>query len=415
MLPLIIPGRFGEYYQMLARGQSAISCGELVNNTDAAFLFSLITQEISIPGFQWRGVLTRLGISIPPNFAHVYDIHREIIALIQRGELRLVKIARLENLPVFTTGDGWGFCFIRGPQPHPSTSYSPMDISSFDQAQVFFNALNVSEKELRLSAHRNPALSALLDREENIVRRFIEGLANKDVLAYKVPVEAAAPPVKLVEYLPATTVDRPAPLAPESSNSSASSNAKKSEIVDSAPIEVAVQTDNSRSEFAYERPTAEEIALAKSEGSSSLHIQAREAVARDFLKNNGFTQDQIEDALGASDGSKNGGVDLSKPVEVVNFPPPEKMVQYVKSHGYPGNWFDPLSTQMPEMLGISGETRTLKSFTVVPGSGLKSIAKPVVDNWTNPGNPIATSGGGIQLLVNDETKTMISSINPKGV
>jgi hypothetical protein len=80
------------------------------------------------------------------------------------------------------------------------------------------------------------------------------------------------------------------------------------------------------------------------------------------------------------------------------------MVQYVKSHGYPGNWFDPLSTQTPEMLGISGETRTLKSFTVVPGSGLKSIAKPVVDNWTNPENPIATSGGGIQLLVNDEQK-----------
>src|SRR5690606_37177109 len=188
MLPLIIPGRFGEYYQLLARRQLAMSCGEQVTNTDAAYLFSLITQEISISAFQWRSVLMRLRISVPPNFAHAYDIHREIIALIQRGELRLVKILRLENLPVFATGDGWGYCFIRGPQPHPSTSYSPISISSFDEAQVFFNALNVSEKELRLLAHHNPAIALLLEQEGDFLLRFIEGLANRSILAYKVTV-----------------------------------------------------------------------------------------------------------------------------------------------------------------------------------------------------------------------------------
>jgi hypothetical protein len=73
-------------------------------------------------------------------------------------------------------------------------------------------------------------------------------------------------------------------LAPESSNSSASSNAKKSEKVDAAPFEMAVLSANSHSELVYEKPTAEDIVLAKSEGSSSLHIQAKETVARDFLK-----------------------------------------------------------------------------------------------------------------------------------
>ncbi|MBU2968391.1 hypothetical protein KO527_03350 [Pseudoalteromonas sp. C2R02] len=91
------------------------------------------------------------------------------------------------------------------------------------------------------------------------------------------------------------------------------------------------------------------------------------------------------------------------------------MTQYVAPHGYPGNWFDPLSNQSPDMLGISVEGRTLKSFKVVEGTGLKSIAKPVIDTWTTPEKPILTNGSGTQVLVNDATKNMISKINFKGL
>ena len=91
------------------------------------------------------------------------------------------------------------------------------------------------------------------------------------------------------------------------------------------------------------------------------------------------------------------------------------MTQYVNSHGYPGNWFDPLSNQTADMLGISMEGRTLKSFKVVEGTGLKSTAMPVIDNWTTKGKSVLTKGGGTQLFVNDSIKLEISKINIKGI
>jgi RHS repeat-associated protein len=39
--------------------------------------------------------------------------------------------------------------------------------------------------------------------------------------------------------------------------------------------------------------------------------------------------------------------DLSKPVYVQNNPPPGRMTQFVKSHGYAGNFFDPIGGQTP--------------------------------------------------------------------
>ncbi|WP_188407615.1 polymorphic toxin type 46 domain-containing protein [Agarivorans gilvus] len=155
--------------------------------------------------------------------------------------------------------------------------------------------------------------------------------------------------------------------------------------------------------------------LALSYGDSPKQIAAREKVAREYLENNGFTKEQIHDALGAPDGSKDGGIDFTQPVEVISFPPPESMTQHVKSHGYPGNWFDPNSNQVPDSLGISGEGRTVKKFKVVESTGLKSVAKPVIDNWTTPGVDVHCRGGGTQLLVNDDTKSRIININPKGI
>lgn len=38
------------------------------------------------------------------------------------------------------------------------------------------------------------------------------------------------------------------------------------------------------------------------------------------MSKNGFSEDQIFDALGSPDGTKEGGFDLTKPVEVINFP-----------------------------------------------------------------------------------------------
>lgn len=161
-------------------------------------------------------------------------------------------------------------------------------------------------------------------------------------------------------------------------------------------------------------PTPEEITLAKNEGSSSAHTHARSKVSRHFLESNGFTDSQIANAIGDEGAGIEGGIDLTRPVEVMSFPPPEKMTQYVKSHGFPGNWFDPLGNQTPDELGLSGEGRALASFKMPSGQGLLSCSKPIIDNWTNPNSSVSTAGGGKQLLVNDETKKLIISLNNIG-
>lgn len=159
MSPLFIPNHFGEHYQVFAVGTKIFPSGEVVSTTDAARLFSIITRELTIPVDQWRGVLMRLGISIPPNFFHAADIYHEVVKLCQRGQLRLVKIPRLEQLPTIATGDGWGYCFIRGPQRHPSLSYSPVSIISVKEADVILNKIKSTDKEFYQSIQNGPLWS----------------------------------------------------------------------------------------------------------------------------------------------------------------------------------------------------------------------------------------------------------------
>ena len=150
--------------------------------------------------------------------------------------------------------------------------------------------------------------------------------------------------------------------------------------------------------------------MAKSEGRTPAHIAAREKVSRDYLESNGFTDSQIEDALGDVKTGSKGGVDLAKPVKVKSFPPPNTMYQHVRSNGRPGNWFDPIGKQSPDVLGISGEGRNVAEFKVPRGTGLQSRARPVVDTWTNPQNPVSTQGGGVQLFVNNTVRNNVVGI-----
>ncbi len=109
-----------------------------------------------------------------------------------------------------------------------------------------------------------------------------------------------------------------------------------------------------------------------------------------------------------------GGVELSKPVEVIQFPLPETVAQYTRSHGFPGNWFDSLGNQAPDTLGLNGISREKKVFMMPQGSGLKNYAKPVVDNWTVPEFPVATNGGGVKVFVTDEVKSAVGFLGKRG-
>lgn len=151
-------------------------------------------------------------------------------------------------------------------------------------------------------------------------------------------------------------------------------------------------------------PTAEDIELAKSAGDSPEQIAARKKVAKAYYES--------EPTLGEKRYKQDvKGIDLSKPVEVVEFPPPNTMKQYVReTHQTPGNFFDPVGGQSADSLGISNEGRVLKTFKTPKGKGLKSTAAPIRDDWTNADNPVMCKGGGTQIIVGSDTKKKFNPV-----
>lgn len=147
-------------------------------------------------------------------------------------------------------------------------------------------------------------------------------------------------------------------------------------------------------------PTAREIELAKSPGQTPEHRAARETVAKDFYINRtSLGPKRFADEI--------NGVDLNQPVEVVSFPPPPAVQQYVRKGARgPGNFFDPIGGQSADSLGLNGNPsiRESKTFAVTKGQGLQSIAAPIDDSWTDPSSPMTTGGGGKQLVVDNATR-----------
>jgi hypothetical protein len=154
--------------------------------------------------------------------------------------------------------------------------------------------------------------------------------------------------------------------------------------------------------------TDAERALAASPGNSPDQIAAREKVVQDFYNGKpGLGPDRASQDL--------KGIDLNKPVQVVDIPPPPQMSQYVrKTSGKPGNFFDPLGNQTGDQLGLNDDPsiRVQKTFATPKGQALRSTAAPIVDNWTDPKNPINTKGGGTQMVVDSATRDLFKPAKP---
>src|SRR4029077_17793127 len=152
--------------------------------------------------------------------------------------------------------------------------------------------------------------------------------------------------------------------------------------------------------------TAADRALASSPGNSPPQKAAREKVVREFYKD----KPGLGDARASQDLK---GIDLDKPVEVVNIPPPPQMSQYVrKTSGKPGNFFDPLGNQTGDQLGLNDDpvVRVQKAFVTPKGQALRSTASPIVDDWTDPKNPVVTKGGGTQMVVDSATLDLFKPV-----
>lgn len=178
-------------------------------------------------------------------------------------------------------------------------------------------------------------------------------------------------------------------------------------VAPSAPAPSASPPTAPSTALSTEIPTVTdaERTLAASPGNSPDQRTARVRVVRDFYNN----KPGLGDSRAAQDLK---GVDLDKPVEVVNVPPPPTMSQYVrKTTGKPGNFFDPLGNQSGDQLGLNDDPkiRVQKTFVTPKGKALRSTAAPITDDWTDPKNPVKTKGGGAQMVVDSATRDLFKA------
>ena len=151
-------------------------------------------------------------------------------------------------------------------------------------------------------------------------------------------------------------------------------------------------------------PTAEQVAVARAAGTSADQLNARVVVASYFYASTDLTSARYAD--------DSRGIDFSKPLEVIDIPAGATWFQYVRS-GYDtirfGNFFSPVVTATPDCLGISGAGRAEYKAVLPSGQGLKSVAAPIVDNWTTPGISVQTAGGCVQVVVPNSVKAGVTS------
>ncbi|PWC37598.1 polymorphic toxin type 46 domain-containing protein [Azospirillum sp. TSO35-2] len=151
-------------------------------------------------------------------------------------------------------------------------------------------------------------------------------------------------------------------------------------------------------------PTPDQVTAAKAAGTSADQLNARVVVASYFYASTDLTSARYGDD--AKD------IDFSKPVEVMEVPAGTTWFQYVRT-GYDsvrfGNFFSPVVTATPDCLGISGAGRAEYKAVLPAGQGLKSVAAPIVDNWTTPGTSVQTQGGCAQVVVPNSVKAGVTS------
>lgn len=385
MINLTIHARNGHLYELTSRyNQPQSSAAQRYTNT--SYLTERTIAYLSLEPETWLQILARINCRPASLYSyHEAGVHKEVANAIMRGDLILYKLPLLNANNSLRGSKDIGLCIIKGPKLHCATNLSPVPIASKQTAQMLLADLGIGTHALLSYLNSHNLYNSY--NQSNPLDEVFNRLANKELLAYQIQLPPMSVPEKKFELVAATGPGYdPVSLGPERSSKTTDSN----------------------------KPTTQEIQLAKSEGSTPAHIAAREKVARIYLKENEFSETQIADALGSADGSRSGGVDLTKPLSVISFPPPEKMTQYVMPHAFPGNWFDPKGNQTPDALGISAKGRTKADFLMPKGTGLSSHSKPIIDTWTTPGNSVSTNGGGIQLFINDRLRKDIITLNKIG-
>lgn len=132
----------------------------------------------------------------------------------------------------------------------------------------------------------------------------------------------------------------------------------------------------------------------------------RSTAARFFIEEMGLSDNEIRKLL--------AGIDLTEPVEIVDVPPPDTMVQFVRIGPNPklGDFFAAGQSRTGDEIGLNIDPAKRQPVTVKipPGKMLKSKAAPIVDDWTDRGvTEVITRGGGEQYVSSKDVKTAMQA------
>ncbi|APR79699.1 Hypothetical protein A7982_05046 [Minicystis rosea] len=164
------------------------------------------------------------------------------------------------------------------------------------------------------------------------------------------------------------------------------------------------QEDEADTPASADEPTEGETKQASAPGNTPEQRAAREKVVRDFYEKSGLGSARADVDLGVSGlpprpnlHLKGFGIDLSKPLSVVQLP--EMLSQVVPKGALPGNVFDPRGTPLGDALGLGAlpSVDSLKTFFIPPGMGLLSTSGPGAGRI--PGVPQITVPDAVLRLV----------------
>ena len=384
----IIQDGFQRYYRLYTPDEVPARIAIQARSFRDPILTEQFVRGLRVPSDYWQPIVMRYGHW---NFDPNTSSESRISQMLLRGQLKLYPLGHIkpgvmagstQSFPAMNTGMGKTYQLIPASVLLVSPSHKIKTFASKQDAEAFLAGFSLDAKSLTplLDASDLPGLAGEKDPTKQQAQLIQALLAGKLVII-EVQQSVAPPKEGKAEELPAQRPgNKPATLGPHAGRGT----------------EDRISNTN--------EPTTKEVGLAKSPGSSPEQIAARKKVAKAFYSS--------EPSLGEKRYKQEiKGIDLSQPVEVVEFPPPDTMQQYVReTHQKPGNFFDPVGGQSADSLGISDEGRVQKTFKTPKGKGLISTSAPIEDKWTNPDNPVMCDGGGKQVVVGSETKNAFKPV-----
>lgn len=233
MINLVIKDYTGQAYELAGRATLPSASSAKPYSSDSYSTFRVVARLPVAPD-QWMQILNRVHQRLPDlHGTHPGEVYQVVAQAIMRGDLMLYQLPTLNASHALAGKKGVGLSIIKGPKPHSATDLIPEPIKTTDSARQLLDDLGISSDMFLAHLANENLFNAA--QKNNALSEALQLLASGELLAYKIPLPPKAPPAKAVEYVAATTADRPVPLAPEANNVPVGNNTKKPSVKKAPP------------------------------------------------------------------------------------------------------------------------------------------------------------------------------------